>query len=128
MNERIGEVHATEQLWPSYALRAWLGALLSQIRRVHAGVEKRIDLHERIIARLREKLERSHSVIRALEESLERVDGALRNVRDSEILEAHERAAAAARESRPSPDPKGEAPGHEPEAARNERTPRRPGR
>ncbi len=81
--------HNNGKLWPTFAFRAWLAALLSQTRRVHERLETRIQLHERIVTRLREKVERSHAVAHSLEEALEAVDNVLRHVRDAEILEEH---------------------------------------
>jgi hypothetical protein len=93
--------HEEGNLWPTFALRAWLAALLAQTRRTGERLEKQIGLYERMIARLREKIERSHKVVRSLEEALGSVDNVLRRVRDSEILEEHQRAGEAERESGP---------------------------
>jgi hypothetical protein len=93
--------HDAGKLWPTFALRAWLAALLAQTRRVGKRLETRIGLLERMIARLREKVERSHTVARSLEEALGVVDNVLRRVRDSEILEEHQRASEESREASP---------------------------
>jgi len=80
------------KVWPTYALRAWLASLLAQTRRLNDRLEKRIGLSERMIARTREQLERSRTVIRSLEEAVGLVDNVLRHQRDSQILEAQQRA------------------------------------
>jgi hypothetical protein len=117
------------KLWPTYALRAWLAALLAQTRRLGERLEKRIGLHEQMIARAREQLERSHTVIRSLEEALSLVDGSLRSHRDSEIMEAHARATDAAHEAASGASGIGEARGDQPEREAGEpqtgRNPRR---
>ncbi len=93
--------HDAANMWPTFALRAWLAALLAQTRRVSERLEKQIGLHERMIARLREKIERSHTVVRSLEEALGTVDNVLRRVRDSEMLGEHHRPGEGAREGGP---------------------------
>jgi hypothetical protein len=90
--------HDAGKIWPTFAFRAWLAALLAQTRNVHERLEKRIGWHERIIAHLREKVERSRSVIRSLEEALEKVDRTLQRVRDSEILNEQRRSGEEAHE------------------------------
>ena len=90
--------HDSGRLWPTYALRAWLAALLAQTRRLSERLEKRIGMSERLIARWRGQLERSHVVIRSLEEALGSVDNVLRHHRDAEIVEG-QRADGPAREA-----------------------------
>ncbi len=80
--------HDAGKLWPTYALRAWIGALLAQNRRVSQRLEARIGLHERMITHLRHQIERSHKVIGSLEEALVSVDNALRRHWDAEIVKA----------------------------------------
>jgi hypothetical protein len=91
----MSDEHAGK-LWPTFALRAWLAALLTQTRRVAERMEKRIGMHEQVIARLKERVGRAHQVIRSLEESLGAVDNALRRVRDAEILQEQHRPGEAA--------------------------------
>jgi len=86
------------RLWPTFAFRAWLAAVLAQTRRLGERLEARIGWHEQIISRLREKVQRSHTVAHSLEEALGTVDNLLRRVRDSEILEQHHRESEEVRE------------------------------
>jgi hypothetical protein len=114
------------RLWPTYALRAWLAALLAQTRRVSQRLESRIGLHERMIARLREQLERSGTVIHSLEEALVLVDNVLRRHRDSEIVEAHQHAGEVAPEDhKPPGDARPDQPQQEPGQPSHERNARR---
>jgi len=71
-------------LWPTYALRAWLTALVTQVRTSRDDVAAQIGHFEHEIARLRGQLERSDEVMRSLGEVIELVDDRLRRVRDSE--------------------------------------------
>jgi hypothetical protein len=74
----------TERMtWPTYALRAWLGALVAHVRRSRHELEARIDAAEKEAARLRRHHERAGSVIESLEESIGRVDARLRQTRDT---------------------------------------------
>jgi hypothetical protein len=71
-------------IWPTYALRAWLGALVAHVRRSRHDLEARIDAAEKEVARLRRQHERAGSVIESLEDSIGRVDARLRQTRDTE--------------------------------------------
>jgi hypothetical protein len=110
--------HDAGRLWPTYALRAWLGALLAQSRRVSQRLEARIGLHERMITHLRHQIERSHKVIGSLEEALGTVDAVLRRHWDAEIVEA-QREGEAPRE--PPAGPQSEQPPGEAPSERNSR-------
>ena len=81
--------HEQSKLWPTFAFRAWLAALLAHTRRVEERLHARIGLHERMVARLREKIERSRAVADSLGKALGTVDDVLRHVRDDEILAEH---------------------------------------
>ena len=70
--------------WPTYALRAWLTALLGQLERAGSDLEKRVEYHEQEIARLRAQMHRSSTVVVALREAIASVDDVLRRTRDSE--------------------------------------------
>jgi len=70
--------------WPTYALRAWLAALLAETRRVRHDLVGRIDAAEKEAARLRRQHERSATVIESLEDSIARVDARLRPIRDTD--------------------------------------------
>jgi septal ring factor EnvC (AmiA/AmiB activator) len=70
--------------WPTYALRAWLTALLGQMERAGGDLEKRVEYHEQEIARLRAQMHRSSTVVTALREAIASVDDVLRRTRDSE--------------------------------------------
>jgi chromosome segregation ATPase len=91
-------------LWPTYALRAWLTALLGQVERSRAEIDTRVEYHEKEIAHLQAQKQRSGPVIESLREAIGSVDDVLRRTRDTEIesersrSEARERAQEAARE------------------------------
>ena len=70
-------------LWPTYALRAWLSALVSETHRSQLEVDARIELFEKEIARLHKQKERSKKVMESLRESIGIVDDVLRRVRDA---------------------------------------------
>lgn len=74
-------------LWPTYALRAWLSALVSEIRRSQLEVDARIEHCEKEIGRLQKQKERSTKVVESLRESIGMVDNVLRRVRDTEVDE-----------------------------------------
>jgi hypothetical protein len=84
----MNEQDRSKQLWPTYALRAWLAALVAQVRGFRGEAEAQIAHFEHEIARLRRQLERSDEVTRSLNEVLELVDDRLRRVRDSESYAA----------------------------------------
>jgi hypothetical protein len=83
MNERETPAAA----WPTYALRAWLTALLGQTQRNRIEVDARIEHNEKEIVRLRKQKERSAVVIESLRESIAIVDSVLRRTRDVNIPE-----------------------------------------
>lgn len=81
----IAPKQATQQeIWPTYALRAWLTALQAQTRRAQEDLQSRIDSHEKEIARLRRQHERAATVLNSLQGTIDQVDGRLRQVRDSD--------------------------------------------
>jgi hypothetical protein len=71
------------KLWPTYALRAWLAALLGQLERAGADLDDRVDYHTKEIAHLRARKERSVTVITSLREAIGGVDNVLREERDT---------------------------------------------
>lgn len=92
----MSETDATRTIWPSYALRAWLGALLSQTSRARENLETRIDAAEKEVARLRRQHERSGSVIESLQVAISHVDARLRQIRDTELAPSPEEHSAPA--------------------------------
>jgi septal ring factor EnvC (AmiA/AmiB activator) len=85
----MSDTEAARTVWPTYAMRAWLGALLAHIRRTRHDVELRIDATEKEVARLRRQHERAGSVIDELQDAIARVDERLRQVRDTEPGHRH---------------------------------------
>lgn len=71
-----------------YALRAWVGALHSQIGRAQSGLRRQIGEHQREITRLRGAMERSESVLQSLRTSIEELDQILRDVHDTDLIAA----------------------------------------
>ena len=86
MSEAEPRRHVPHEVWPTYALRAWLTALQAQTRRAQEDLETRIETHEKEIARLRRQRERAGEVLQSLHETIDRVDERLRQVRDSEVM------------------------------------------
>ena len=84
MSETAPNQSGPQEIWPTYALRAWLTALQAQTRRAQEDLEARIDSHEKEIARLHRQHERAATILHSLQETIERVDARLRHVRDSE--------------------------------------------
>lgn len=84
MGETAPNQAAIQEIWPTYALRAWLTSLQAQTRRAQEDLEARIDTHEKEIARLRRQHERAATILHSLQATIERVDARLRHVRDSE--------------------------------------------
>jgi chromosome segregation ATPase len=87
-------------IWPTYALRAWVGALLAQTRRAREDLEARIEAAEKEVARLRRQHERADTVIESLQGTIEQVDARLSRIRDINLTasaekhdEAHDRQA-----------------------------------
>lgn len=85
------EAAAAGSLWPTYALRAWLGALLVQTHQAETEAHRLIETHEREIDRLRAQIKRSGPVIKSLNDAIGMVDEVLRRKRDNET--GHERSA-----------------------------------
>ena len=69
--------------WPTYALRAWLTAVLGQLERAGEDLDARVEDHEKEITRLRAQRERSATVITSLREAVGSVDETLRRTRDT---------------------------------------------
>jgi hypothetical protein len=90
----MSETDVTRTIWPIYALRAWLGALLSQIRRAREDLEARIEIAEKEVARLRRQHERAGPIIQALQDVVELVDARLRQIRDADFARSPEKHAA----------------------------------
>jgi len=76
--------NAQNMLWPTYALRAWLTALLGQMERASDDLDERVQAHEKEIARLRAQKQRSGLVVTSLRDAVGSVDAVLRRTRDSE--------------------------------------------
>jgi hypothetical protein len=87
----MSEREASKMLWPTYALRAWLSALLDATERARDAVDTQTEYHEKEIARLRAQKERSGPVIASLREAIQAVDGVLRRVRDTDPPKESER-------------------------------------
>lgn len=80
------QTETPKTLWPTYALRAWLTALLAQTQHGLEELDTRRAGFELEIARLRSQRERSEKVIRSLQHAVERVDAVLRLARDSAVV------------------------------------------
>jgi C4-type Zn-finger protein len=91
-------------LWPTYALRAWLTALLGLMERAKAELDTRIEYHEKEIGRLRAQIERSGTVITSLQEAIKSVDNVLRRTRDQQAKSEVERSTSETRELSKEPD------------------------
>jgi hypothetical protein len=76
--------------WPTYALRAWMTALLGQMERARDDLDTRIEAHEKELARLHTQKERSRVVIDSLRDAVGAVDNVLRTARDSELQREQE--------------------------------------
>ena len=85
------EPSAPTMLWPTYALRAWLTALLGQLERAGADIDARLEDHENAMKRLRAQKERSAIVINSLREAIGGVDTVLRETRDAAARTESER-------------------------------------
>jgi len=68
--------------WPTYALRGWLAAMLTQTLQAEIQIKHRIEDIEIEAARLRAQLERATPVIQSLQQSIRKVDDVLRHRRD----------------------------------------------
>ena len=68
--------------WPTYALRAWLAAMLTQTLQAEIQIKHRIEDIEIEAARLRAQLARATPVIESLQQSIRKVDDVLRHRRD----------------------------------------------
>lgn len=82
----------------AYALRAWAAWLQTQISKAQPDLERKIDEHQREIARLRGAIQRSGSVLKSLRTTIEQLDETLRDVHDTEIVEAGMRVIASAQQ------------------------------
>jgi hypothetical protein len=82
----------------AYGLRAWAAWLTSQISKAQPELERRIDEHQREIARLRGTMERSSSVLESLRATVQQLDEVLRNVHDTDIVDAALRLRASAQQ------------------------------
>jgi septal ring factor EnvC (AmiA/AmiB activator) len=78
------EQQASQTLLPTYALRAWLTALVGQMERASSDLEAQVEVHEKEIARLRAQMHRSTIAVTALHEAIKAVDNVLRRTRDAE--------------------------------------------
>jgi hypothetical protein len=103
MNDRATspppDTAATNKSWPTYALRSWLTALLTQTLQIETQMKYRIEDLETEAARLRAQLDRAAPVIEALKQSIIQVDDRLRRQRDADLI-------AAATDTAPSPPQK----------------------
>lgn len=86
----------------TYALRAWTTWLQTQISNAQPELERQISEHqrqiseherqisehEREIERLRATMDRSSSVLKSLQKTIEQLDGILRDVHDTDIVNA----------------------------------------
>ena len=96
----MSEFDASKAIWPSYALRAWLAALLTQMHRAQTELENRINTTEKELARLRRQHERAGAVIQSLQGATGKVDARLRQILDTEVPPiGTNRGAPAAKES-----------------------------
>src|SRR5262245_771807 len=74
-----------KMLLPTYALRAWLTALLGATERAREEVNSRVESHEKEIARLRAQMQRGSTVITSLRAAIGSVDDVLRRTRDVDV-------------------------------------------
>ena len=96
---------AALSLWPTYALRAWLTALLVQTQQAETALKYRIEDGERDLERMRDQAKRSTQVVKSLQSAIDKVDDLLRRRRDAELAKAGEPAPRARPEPAP-PEPK----------------------
>lgn len=75
-------VQNLKSLYPTYALRSWLTALLAQTQQAQHDITVSISNHEAQIASLRQHLEHSDEVVKSLQHAIDRVDSALQVRRD----------------------------------------------
>jgi hypothetical protein len=117
MNDRATspppDTAAPSKSWPTYALRSWLTALLTQTLQIETQMKYRIEDLETEAARLRAQLDRAAPVIEALKQSIIKVDDRLRRQRDASLAAAtmdmtpsspHEAADSAPRPGSETPD------------------------
>jgi hypothetical protein len=78
----VPALDATRSSWPTYALRAWLTAMLTQTLQAEIQIKHRIEDIEIEAARLRAQLARATPVIESLQQSIRKVDDVLRHRRD----------------------------------------------
>jgi len=74
-----------KMLSPTFALRAWLAALLGATERAREELNSRVESHEKEIARLRAQMQRSGTVITSLRAAIGSVDNVLRRTRDVDV-------------------------------------------
>jgi hypothetical protein len=78
----------TSKSWPTYALRSWLTALLTQTLQIETQMKYRIEDLETEAMRLRAQLDRTVPVIEALKQSILKIDDVLRRQRDANLAVA----------------------------------------
>jgi ABC-type transporter Mla subunit MlaD len=78
----MSDIDTSKSVWPSYALRAWLAALLAATNKAKSDLEERIDATEKELARLRRQRERTNSVIQSLQGATSKVDAHLSQILD----------------------------------------------
>jgi hypothetical protein len=71
--------------YPTYALRAWLTALLAQTQQTQMEAEATLAGREVEIKHLKEQIDRSQAVVKSLQDAIDRVDSVLRRKRDVQI-------------------------------------------
>jgi hypothetical protein len=116
MSETETEIESA--IWPSYALRAWVGALLAQTHRAREDLEARIDAAEKELKRLRRQHERAGTVIESLQRGIERIDARLSRTRDFGLT-----ASAGKRDEAPQEHDRV---GTQPDTERSSKKPKRP--
>jgi septal ring factor EnvC (AmiA/AmiB activator) len=92
----------TLEVGQAYGLRAWAAWLQSEISKAQPQLARQIDEHQREIARLRGTIERSSSVLKSLQATVEQLDEVLRNVHDTDIVDAALRLRASAEQQQQS--------------------------
>jgi septal ring factor EnvC (AmiA/AmiB activator) len=93
-----------KMLLPTYALRAWLTALLGATERAREELNSRVESHEKEIARLRAQMQRSGTVITSLRAAIESVDNVLRRTRDVDVKRESPRTHSETQEQSQSPE------------------------
>jgi len=109
MTEKAAIDYTKTSVYPTYALRAWLTALLAQTQVAQTNMQASIRNHETEIQRLREQIDHAGGVVKSLEHAIQRVDNELRRKRDVDATrEIHNEGESIAAEAsvRDSPDEK----------------------